>query len=271
MFSCIRNVLLYLECSPVSGMFSCIWNVLLYQECSPVSGMFSCIRNVIMNVLQNQECSPVSGMFSCIWNVIMNVLRYHECSPVSGMFSCIRNVLLYLECSPVSVLVTAVLKHSVRLVSSLDLFYDVVTRADDPGVLLVSAVGLAPCGRAGPQVLLGAGTVQLVQVDRPPTRGEGAALARHTEGGAAAELGAHHVGVPQVPPVVAHGAPPPVSPQLHPPGAAVRPSGQPRRLLAWAGAHKYKVYFCHWWRAEAAREEPYDSLFDRIYSNWIKE
>jgi len=56
MFSCIRNVLLFPEYSPVSGMFSCIRNVLLYPECSPVSRMFSCIRNVLLH----QECSPVS-------------------------------------------------------------------------------------------------------------------------------------------------------------------------------------------------------------------
>jgi len=113
MFSCIRNVLLYQECSPVSRMFSYIRNVLLYPECSPISGMFSCIRNVlpyqecycvsgmfpcIQNVLLYQECSPISGLLLCIRNISL----YQESTHISGMFSYIRNVILYPECSPIS-------------------------------------------------------------------------------------------------------------------------------------------------------------------------
>lgn len=88
------------------------------------------------------------------------------------------------------------------------------------------------CGGTGPQVLLGARAVQLVQVDGPAAPGEQAALSRHIDGVAAAELGTHHIGVPQVPLVVTHRAPSPVFPYFHPSGAAVSSACQPDGLLA---------------------------------------
>lgn len=114
-----------------------------------------------------------------------------------------------------------------------EFWFRALTWAYDTSVLFVSAVVLILCRRTGPQVVLPAGTVQLVQMDGPSPPREGAPLSHHTEGTTAAELVAHHAGILQVPPVITHCAPPAVPPQLHPSSTAVPPSGQPHCLAAW--------------------------------------
>lgn len=108
-----------------------------------------------------------------------------------------------------------------------------LTWARDPSVLFVSAVGLVSRGRTGPQVAFAAGAVQVVQVDRSSASGEGAALARNTEGSTAAQLGARDVRIPEVPVVVTHRPPCPASPQLHASSTAVGSPGQSHGLVTW--------------------------------------
>lgn len=105
--------------------------------------------------------------------------------------------------------------------------------ANDTSIFLVTTVVLVFHSWTIPQVLLSASAVQLVQVDGSSARGKLPPLTRHAERVAAAVLGTHHVCIPQVPLVITHRAPRPVSPHLHPSGTAVRASGQTQKLVTW--------------------------------------
>lgn len=96
----------------------------------------------------------------------------------------------------------------------------VPTSTDDAGVLVVAAVVPPPAQvEAVGQARLAAGAPHVVQQHGP------AAEPEKTEdgggdGGTAAQLAAHHLGVGEVPVVVADGAPGAAVPHLHPPAAA---------------------------------------------------
>lgn len=108
-----------------------------------------------------------------------------------------------------------------------------VTWAHDPSVLLMSTVVLVLRSRTLPQVLLFARAVHVVQMDGSSAWREGAALSRHIEGVTTPELGAHHISIPQVPLVVTHCAPSPISPQLHSSSTAVCPPCQLHKVASW--------------------------------------
>lgn len=97
-----------------------------------------------------------------------------------------------------------------------------ITIADDSHVLVVVAVVDAPSvAPALAQCRLLALAVHVVQEDGPAPLAEGHGC-RHGDGVAAAQLATHHVGVYDVPVVVAHRAPGSVVEDLH---AALAPAG----------------------------------------------
>jgi len=102
-----------------------------------------------------------------------------------------------------------------------------LTSANDAGVLVMAAVVLSPAQvEAVGQASLAAAAAHVIQQDGPAAVAEGAEDGGG-EGSAAAQLPAHHLGVGEVPVVVADGAPRAAVPHLHPPAAAPVPVRQP--------------------------------------------
>ena len=109
----------------------------------------------------------------------------------------------------------------------------VLTWADDPCVLLVSAVVPPPTpGRAPPHVGLISRAVQVVQPDGPWPCPE-VSRPRGIEGFSTAQLPAHHAGIVQVPAVITDGAPGALVKDLHSPGAGTAPVHQAELSAVW--------------------------------------
>ena len=105
----------------------------------------------------------------------------------------------------------------------------VLTWADDPRVLLVSAVVPPPTlGRAHPHMGLISGSVQVVQPDGPWSRPK-MSRPRGIEGFSTA----HQVGIIQVPAVITDGAPGALVKDLHSPGAGTAPVHQAELSAVW--------------------------------------
>ena len=104
------------------------------------------------------------------------------------------------------------------------------TWADDPRVLLVSAVVPPPAsGRAPPHV----GLIS-IRPDGPWSHPE-VSRPRGIEGFSTAQLPAHHVGIVQVPAVITDGAPGALVKDLHSPGAGTAPVHQAELSAVWGG------------------------------------
>ena len=109
------------------------------------------------------------------------------------------------------------------------------TWADDPRVLLMSAVVLLPAlGRARPHVRLISSAVQVVQPDGSWSRPK-VSRPRGIEGFSTAQLPAHHAGIVQVPAVITDGAPGALVKDLHSPGAGTAPVHQAELSAVWGG------------------------------------
>ena len=107
------------------------------------------------------------------------------------------------------------------------------TWADDPSILLVSAVMLPPTpGRALPHVRLISCAVQVIQPDGSWSRPE-VSRPRGIEGFSTAQLPAHHVGIVQVPAVITDGAPGALVKDLHSPGTGTAPVHQAELSAVW--------------------------------------
>lgn len=110
-----------------------------------------------------------------------------------------------------------------------------LTSANDPSVLVVAAVVLPPAQvEAVGQASLAAAAAHVIQQDGPAAVAEGAEDGGG-EGGATAQLPAHHLGIGEVPVVVADGAPGAAVPHLHPPTAAPVPVRQPHAATCVGG------------------------------------
>ena len=107
------------------------------------------------------------------------------------------------------------------------------TWADDPRVLLVSAVMLPPAPRrAPPHVGLLSCAVQVIQPDGPWSRPE-VSRTCGIESWSTAKLPAHHAGIIQVPAVIADGAPGALLKDLHSPGTVTAAVHQAELSAVW--------------------------------------
>ena len=118
------------------------------------------------------------------------------------------------------------------------------TWADDPRVLLVSAVMLPPApGRALPHVGLISCAVQVVQPDGSWSRPK-VSRPCGIEGFSTAQLPAHHTGIVQVPAVITDGAPGALVKDLHSPGTGTAPVHQAELSAVW----ERNGTMGRWWR-----------------------
>ena len=107
------------------------------------------------------------------------------------------------------------------------------TWADDPCILLVSAVVPPPAsGRAPPQVRLISCAVQVVQPDGPWSCPK-VSRPRGIEGFSTAQLPAHHTGIVQVPAVITDGTPGALVKDLHSPSTVTAPIHQAEQSAVW--------------------------------------
>ena len=110
---------------------------------------------------------------------------------------------------------------------------DAQTWADDPSILLVSAVVLPPApGRARPHMGLISSAVQVIQPDGPWPCPE-VSRPRGIDSWSTVQLPAHHVGIVQVPAVITDGAPGALVKDLHSPGAGTTPVYQAKLSAVW--------------------------------------